>query len=66
MGKLVILIIRGYQVVISPVIKAITANARACRFTPSCSEYTIQSVRRYGVVKGLRLGLIQLAHCHPF
>ena len=37
-----------------------------CRFYPSCSEYTKQSIERYGVMKGISFGLMQLSHCHPF
>lgn len=39
---------------------------RQCRFLPSCSEYTRQAVLRFGVVRGLRLGLKRLAQCHPW
>lgn len=36
-----------------------------CRFTPTCSEYMIQSINKYGVKKGLKLGLKRIAKCHP-
>ena len=53
-------IIRGYQRFLSPYLPP------SCRFTPTCSEYTYQAVERYGVLKGLRLGIQRLGHCHPF
>lgn len=52
--------IRVYQRWISPY------KPPACRFWPTCSEYTAQSVARYGVVRGGWLGIRRLARCHPF
>lgn len=37
-----------------------------CRFVPSCSEYTYQAVEKYGVLKGLWLGLKRVSKCHPW
>lgn len=39
---------------------------RHCRFDPSCSVYTHQAVEKYGVTKGLWLGIIGFLHCHPW
>jgi len=39
---------------------------QACRFYPTCSEYTAQSIERWGVVKGLFLGIKRIIKCHPF
>jgi len=58
--RAVIVSIRGYQRAISPLL------GPACRFVPSCSEYTRQAVARHGVWRGLRLGVGRLARCHPF
>ena len=57
---LVISVIRGYQLVISP------ALPPSCRFTPTCSQYTLEAVSRYGVVRGGWLGARRIARCHPF
>lgn len=54
-----LLLIKGYQVMVSPYLPP------SCRFTPSCSEYTRQAVDRYGVGKGLWMGLKRLSRCHP-
>jgi len=55
-----IALIRLYQLVISPAIPP------SCRFAPSCSQYTLEAVQRYGAVKGWFLGLRRLARCHPW
>ncbi|MFB3925357.1 MAG: membrane protein insertion efficiency factor YidD [Syntrophales bacterium] len=59
-GKAVVAFIRFYQILISPLFP------RCCRFYPSCSEYMIHAVRRYGAVKGIFLGVRRLCRCHPY
>ena len=56
----VILLIRGYQRFISPGLPP------SCRFTPSCSQYTLEAVQRYGVVRGGWLGVRRIVRCHPW
>jgi len=57
--KIVIGLIRLYQVLISPMIKP------SCRFIPSCSQYTIEAVDKYGIKKGLSLGITRICSCRP-
>lgn len=57
---LIIGIIKGYKYLISPLLPP------ACRFFPTCSNYTIEAVEKYGVVKGVLMGLWRLLRCHPF
>jgi putative membrane protein insertion efficiency factor len=52
--------VRVYQRVISP------ALPRSCRFYPTCSEYAVQAVTRYGALKGGRLAVKRILRCHPF
>jgi putative membrane protein insertion efficiency factor len=61
-GVIAVLIgsIRLYQVTLSPLL------GPACRFEPTCSRYMIESLRKYGPIKGLGRGLRRLAHCHPW
>jgi hypothetical protein len=53
-------IIRGYQLGISPML------GPRCRFYPSCSCYAHTAIERYGVLRGLWMGLRRLLRCHPF
>ena len=38
----------------------------ACRFHPTCSEYMLEAVEKYGVARGVWMGLLRLLKCHPF
>jgi putative membrane protein insertion efficiency factor len=58
--RLLASLIRGYQLVISP------ALPPSCRFTPSCSQYALEAVTRYGALKGTWLAARRLVRCHPF
>lgn len=60
MKHIVIALIRGYQRFISPLL------ASSCRFHPTCSQYTLEAVERYGAIKGLWLGAKRISRCHPF
>lgn len=53
-------LVRAYQVLISPWLPP------ACRFTPSCSAYFIEAVRKYGPWLGAWKGLLRICRCHPF
>ena len=60
MKRILLMIIGLYQRCISPVFPG------KCRFRPTCSEYAIQAIRKYGVVKGSYLALRRILRCHPF
>ncbi len=59
-GLVLIGMARVYQQWISPLLGPL------CRFHPSCSQYFIDAVRKYGAVRGTLKGLARLARCHPF
>jgi len=58
-----ILLIRIYQVTLSPLLAAF---GPVCRFEPSCSRYMIGALRKYGVIKGLWKGTGRVLRCHPW
>lgn len=59
MRFLLILMIRGYQLFISPLFPP------SCRFIPSCSEYARQALQVHGILKGIGLSIWRLLRCHP-
>ncbi|MCT4633328.1 MAG: membrane protein insertion efficiency factor YidD [Firmicutes bacterium] len=60
MKKICIFMVKFYQKYISPLKKP------SCRFYPTCSEYTLQALEKYGAFKGTYLGLKRILKCHPF
>jgi putative membrane protein insertion efficiency factor len=59
LGWILILPIRFYQVAISPY------TPPSCRFTPTCSQYAIEAIRKYGPFKGLWLAIRRILRCRP-
>ncbi|MCG6925840.1 MAG: membrane protein insertion efficiency factor YidD [Acidobacteria bacterium] len=59
-ARLVLLLIEGYRLLLSPVLGG------HCRFWPSCSAYAQEAVERHGAVQGCDLALRRLLRCHPF
>ena len=59
-------LIRVYQVILSPILHAISGPAAGCRFVPSCSEYVRQAVQDHGFLRGLGLGIRRILKCHPW
>lgn len=53
-------LIKLYQVILSPVM------GRSCRFTPTCSHYGIQALKKYGIFKGTWLTIKRISRCHPW
>lgn len=39
---------------------------RTCRFYPTCSEYALQAVQKYGILRGLLKAIVRILRCHPF
>ncbi|MCP4710651.1 MAG: membrane protein insertion efficiency factor YidD [Planctomycetes bacterium] len=58
--KLVMLVIRIYQMAISPCLPG------WCRYQPTCSQYALEALRRHGLFKGLFLSIRRILRCHPF
>jgi len=60
LSKLLIYLVRFYQKYISPL------KGPTCRFYPTCSQYSIEAIRKYGALKGIYLTIRRLLKCHPF
>ncbi len=60
MRYVAVFLIRVYQNTLSLLFPA------ACRFTPSCSQYAAEAIRKYGIFKGSYLAARRIAKCHPF
>ncbi len=55
-----VFLIRFYQIVISPLTPA------ACRYSPTCSQYSLEAFKKYGVLKGGWLAIKRIFSCHPW
>jgi uncharacterized protein len=60
MNKLALILIRVYQIFISPLL------GPACRFVPTCSEYAYQAISTHGLIRGGLLSIKRILRCHPF
>lgn len=60
MKKIALLLIRFYQCAVSPHFPP------ACRYTPTCSQYAVEAITRYGIRRGGWLALKRICRCHPW
>lgn len=60
MSRLLLILIRGYQLALSPWL------APRCRYLPTCSSYALEAISKYGAIKGGYLALRRILRCHPF
>jgi uncharacterized protein len=58
--RMIVRTIGIYQLIVSPLLPS------ACRFYPTCSQYMREAVERYGVARGVWMGVRRLLRCHPF
>ena len=63
---LIRLLIRGYQLLIAPILQLLTGPGGGCRFEPSCSHYFLEACETHGVLRGGWLGLKRLGRCQPW
>jgi len=59
-NKFIILLIKGYQKLISPLFP------RSCRFHPTCSQYACEAFSNFNIFKAFYLSIIRVLKCHPF
>lgn len=62
MKKILTILIKAYQRKISPILSFFNIH---CKFYPSCSQYMLEAIEKYGAVKGVILGIRRLLRCHP-
>ncbi len=60
MKKILLIVIKGYQLIISSVLPA------RCRFYPTCSQYSLEAISTHGVLRGVYLTVVRISHCHPY
>jgi putative membrane protein insertion efficiency factor len=60
MKRFLMALVRGYQLLISPVL------GQNCRYMPSCSAYTLEAMEKHGALKGIWMGMKRISRCHPF
>jgi putative membrane protein insertion efficiency factor len=60
------LLIRGYQLIVSPALTLLLGPGCGCRFQPTCSRYFLEAVETHGALRGGWLGLKRLGRCHPW
>ena len=60
MQRTILVLLGGYKRFLSPLLPS------ACRFYPTCSEYTMEAVRKFGPARGLWMGVKRISRCHPF
>ncbi len=69
MKKLLLRLIHGYQkskFFHRPIFRFFYLSDKNCRFIPTCSEYCFQAIEKYGIIKGVLLGLKRVLKCHPW
>ena len=57
--NILIKLIKGYKFLISPLL------GNSCRYLPTCSEYSIESLKKFGLIKGIYISLKRILSCHP-
>jgi putative membrane protein insertion efficiency factor len=60
MKTILLLLVRGYQLLLRPVLPP------TCRFSPSCSQYSIEAITKYGALKGFWLTIRRVIRCNPW
>lgn len=63
MKKILIFLINVYKKIISPIFEYLGVH---CKYYPTCSQYMKQAIEKYGVTKGLFLGIKRILKCNPF
>jgi putative membrane protein insertion efficiency factor len=57
--RIAVIVVRAYQMLLSPVLP------QSCRFKPTCSQYAVEALKRYGLARGTLLAVRRIMRCHP-
>jgi len=60
MQRPIVMLLRAYKRFVSPILPS------ACRFYPTCSEYMMDAIAKYGAARGVWMGIKRIGRCHPF
>ncbi len=60
MRKILLVLIKIYQKIVSPLFPS------SCRFYPTCSEYSYDSIKKHGIIKGGFYSIVRILKCHPY
>lgn len=70
MTRCLIALVRGYQMLVSPVLHALAhamgVGGMGCRFNPTCSQYAVEALQRHGALRGGWMALRRISRCHPW
>jgi putative membrane protein insertion efficiency factor len=66
MRQFLILAVRFYQAVLSPLRPFVGGSGACCRYSPSCSAYAVEALRRHGAVRGGVMAVRRILRCHPW
>jgi len=70
MKNLLIRVIKFYQLIFSPdkgvLVKIGTKRPKTCVFYPTCSDYSIEAIQKYGFWRGLKMSIKRISRCHPW
>lgn len=64
-GRLLVFAIRLYQRTLSPLLPVVSLGGCGCRFSPTCSHYAAEAIRRHGAIRGAGLAFTRLLKCTP-
>ncbi len=65
MKSFILILLSGYHLIISPLVRQLLGNPSLCRFSVPCSVYAKEVISKYGIIHGVKLTIIRLAHCQP-
>lgn len=65
MKYIALIFLKIYKIVLSPIL-VVFVGGHACKFEKSCSQYSYESIKRHGFLKGISLSLSRIGKCHPF